>query len=246
MGVQGCGKSLAAKFVARQWGQPLLKLDAGRLFDKYVGESEKNFRRAVQLAESMRPVVLWIDEIEKGLSQDHGGEADGGLSRRLLGSFLTWLQEKRSEVFVVATANSLSSLPAELLRKGRFDETFFVDLPNAEERAAIWEIHLKLHRQDPSQFELKPLIGASEGFSGSEIEQAVIASLYRALHQKQPLCSEILLSEIRQTVPLSVTRREEIEGLRQTARGRFVSVRKGGWIEPRTSENLISPETSVR
>ena len=141
VGVPGCGKSLAAKVIAREWKLPLVKLDAGRLFDKYIGESEKNFRKAIAIAESMAPVVLWIDEIEKGMVATGGGEADAGLSRRLFGAFLTWLQEKRQEVFVVATANDLSILPPELLRKGRFDEIFFVDLPDPQERETILKIH---------------------------------------------------------------------------------------------------------
>jgi len=223
VGVQGCGKSLAAKVIAREWKLPLVKLDAGRLFDKYIGESEKNFRKAISLAESMAPVVLWIDEIEKAMATG-GGDADGGVGRRMFGSFLTWLQEKQQEVFVVATANDLSILPPELLRKGRFDEIFFVDLPNAEERGAILTIHLKLRKQDPSQFDFLRLVEATEGFSGAEIEQAVIASLYRGLYLKQPLDTELLVKEISETVPLSVSRREDMQELREMAQGRFVSV----------------------
>lgn len=225
VGVPGCGKSLAAKVIAREWALPLLKLDAGRLFDKFIGESEKNFRKAITLAESMAPVVFWLDEIEKGMVAAGSGEADAGLSRRLFGAFLTWLQEKRQEVFVVATANDLSILPPELLRKGRFDEIFFVDLPNAVEREEIWNIHLALRKQDPRKFDLAQIVAACEGFSGSEIEQAVVAGLYRALHLKRPLDTELLLAEIRQTIPLSVSRREDIARLRETAQGRFVSVR---------------------
>ncbi len=225
VGVPGCGKSLAAKVIARDWMLPLLKLDAGRLFDKYVGESEKNFRQAITLAESMAPVVFWIDEIEKGMVAAGSGEADAGLSRRLFGAFLTWLQEKRHEVFVVATANDLSILPPELLRKGRFDEVFFVDLPDGDERHAIWKIHLTLRKQDPARIDLTQLVEATEGFSGSEIEQAVVAGLYRALHQKCLLDTALLLEEIRQTVPLSVSRREDITRLRSVAEGRFVPVR---------------------
>ena len=223
VGVQGCGKSLAAKVIARQWAVPLVKLDAGRLFEKYIGESEKNFRKAIALAESMAPVVLWIDEIEKAMTPG-GSEADGGLGRRIFGSFLTWLQEKQQTVFVVATANDLSILPPELLRKGRFDEIFFVDLPTAEEREAIVRTHLKLRRQDPQQFDLFRLIEATEGFSGAEIEQVMIAALYRGLHLKQALDTELLLKEIGETVPLSISRREDLQRLRETARGRFVSV----------------------
>ncbi|MDA2932925.1 AAA family ATPase [Acidobacteria bacterium AH-259-D05] len=223
VGVQGCGKSLAAKVIAREWKLPLLKLDAARLFDKYIGESEKNLHEAISLAESMSPVVLWIDEIEKAMSTG-GGEADGGVTRRLFGTFLTWLQEKRQEVFVVATANDLSLLPPELLRKGRFDEIFFVDLPDAGERATIFEIHLELRKQDPKNFDLPRLVEATDGFSGAEIEQAVIASLYRALHLKQTLDSDLLLKEISETIPLSVSRREDIQRLRDMARERFVPV----------------------
>lgn len=226
VGVPGCGKSLAAKAIAREWKLPLLKLDAGRLFDKFVGESEKNFRKAIEMAESLSPIVLWIDEIEKAMVAGGGsGDADAGLSRRLFGAFLTWLQEKKQDVFVIATANDLSSLPPELLRKGRFDEVFFVDLPDDAERDAIWKIHLGLRKQDSAQFDLGKIVSASDGFSGSEIEQAVVAGLYRALHRKTPLTTDLLIEELTHTVPLSVTRREDIDALRQTAEGRFVNVR---------------------
>jgi hypothetical protein len=226
VGVPGCGKSLAAKAIARAWQLPLLKLDAGRLFDKFVGESEKNFRKAIETAESLSPIVLWIDEIEKALVAGGGsGEADAGLSRRLFGAFLTWLQEKKQEVFVVATANDLLSLPPELLRKGRFDEIFFVDLPDEGEREAIWKIHLHLRKQDWAKFDLDKIVSASDGFSGSEIEQAVVAGLYRALYQKTPLTTDLLIEELTRTVPLSVTRREDIGQLREMAQGRFVPVR---------------------
>jgi MoxR-like ATPase len=226
VGVPGCGKSLAAKAIAREWKLPLLKLDAGRLFDKFVGESEKNFRKAIEMAESLSPIVLWIDEIEKAMVAGGGsGDADAGLSRRLFGAFLTWLQEKQQDVFVVATANDLSSLPPELLRKGRFDEIFFVDLPDDAERERIWTIHLGLRKQDSKKFDLGKIVSASDGFSGSEIEQAVVAALYRALHQKTSLTTDLLIEELTHTVPLSVTRREDIDALRQTAEGRFVNVR---------------------
>ena len=226
VGVPGCGKSLAAKAIAREWQLPLLKLDAGRLFDKFVGESEKNFRKAIEMAESLSPIVLWIDEIEKAMAAGGGsGDADAGLSRRLFGAFLTWLQEKKQEVFVIATANNLALLPPELLRKGRFDEIFFVDLPDDGEREAIWNIHLGLRKQDNTRFDLVKIVSASDGFSGSEIEQAVVAALYRALHQKTPLTTDLLIEELTHTVPLSVTRREDIDQLRETAQGRFVNVR---------------------
>jgi hypothetical protein len=226
VGVPGCGKSLAAKVIAREWHLPLLKLDAGRLFDKFIGESEKNFRKATEMAESLSPIVLWIDEIEKAMvSGGGGGEAGGGLGRRLFGAFLTWLQEKKQEVFVVATANDLSSLPPELLRKGRFDEIFFVDLPDNGERTAIWKIHLGLRKQDSKKFDLVKLVSASDGFSGSEIEQAVVSALYRALHQRMPLTTDLLIEEVIHTVPLSIARREDIDQLREMAQGRFVNVR---------------------
>ncbi|HSR68173.1 MAG TPA: AAA family ATPase [Acidobacteriota bacterium] len=223
VGVQGCGKSLAAKVIARRWRMPLLKLDAGSLYDKYVGESEKNFRRAVAMAESMAPAVMWIDEIEKGLGSAGSSDQDGGLSRRLLGAFLTWLQEKKGEVFVVATANDLSGLPPELMRKGRFDEIFFVDLPGLSDRRSIFRIHLRLRNQDPDSFDLDELARACDGFSGAEIEQAVIGAAYRSLHESRSLCTQLILEEISETVPLSVSRREDIERLRNTARSRFVS-----------------------
>jgi hypothetical protein len=225
VGVQGCGKSLAAKTIARAWKMPLLKLDAGRLYDKFVGESEKNFRRAIAMAESMTPSVLWIDEIEKSLGSQSGSDSDGGLSRRLFGSFLTWMQEKSQSVFVIATANDISQIPPELLRKGRFDEIFFVDLPNAEERSAIFQIHLQRHKQDVSKFDFPGLLEATTGFSGAEIEQVVIAGLYRSLYVNQPLSTDMLIESARSTVPLSVSRREDIEALREIAADRFVNVR---------------------
>jgi hypothetical protein len=224
VGVQGCGKSLAAKFVAREWQLPLLKLDAGRLYEKYVGESEKNFRKATTLAEAMAPVVLWIDEVEKVFAQGGSAEADGGLSQRLFGAFLTWLQEKKQEVFVVGAANDLMNVPPELLRKGRFDEIFFVDLPTAEERASIFAIHLSLRKQDPSKFDLVALSAATEGFSGAEIEQAVVSALYRTLQRKLPLTDTAIVEAAGSTVPLSVSRAEDIDAVRALGR-RFTPVR---------------------
>ncbi len=222
VGVQGCGKSLAAKYVARTWRLPLLKLDAGRLYDKYVGESERNLRRAIAGAESLAPVVLWLDEVEKALAPTAG--EDGGVSARLFGSFITWLQEKRADVFVVATANDLSRLPPELTRKGRFDEVFFVDLPTAAEREAILRIHLGLRKQDPAAFDLALLAATADGFSGAELEQAVIAALLRALQLGQPLDTALLAAELEATVPLSRSRAEDVQRLRQWAAGRFVGV----------------------
>lgn len=225
VGVAGCGKSLAAKVISREWQQPLLKLDAGRLYDKYIGESEKKLRQSLTTAESMAPVILWIDEIEKGMGPGGGGDADGGLSQRLFGSFLTWLQEKRADVFVVATANDLSALPPELLRKGRFDEIFFVDLPDPAERATILAIHLRLRKQDPARFDLDRIAAAAEGFSGAELEQVVISALLRSIQEHRALDTQLLLDELAATVPLSRSRREDIERLRAFARDRFVPAR---------------------
>jgi hypothetical protein len=222
VGVQGCGKSLAAKAIARAWAQPLLKLDAGRLYDKFIGESERNLRKALDFAEAVAPSVLWIDELEKGFAS--GGDSDSGLSQRMLGSFLTWLQERHAPVFVAATANDVLSLPPELLRKGRFDEIFFVDLPDAPERDAIFWIHLALRHQNVAAFDVQALAAASEGFSGAEIEQAITAGLYRALQDKAALTTATLCEEMRGTRPLSISRREDVERLREMARGRFVPV----------------------
>jgi hypothetical protein len=224
VGVQGCGKSLAAKFIAREWQLPLLKLDAGRLYEKYVGESEKNFRRATAMAEAMAPVILWIDEIEKAFAQVASSDADGGLSQRLFGAFLTWLQEKKEGVFVVGAANDLTRLPPELLRKGRFDEIFFVDLPSRDERMNVFTIHLRLRKQDPALFDLQRLASATDGFSGAEIEQAVISSMYRALQRRIPPSTETILEAVGSTVPLSVSRREDLARIRAVAEGRFTSV----------------------
>jgi hypothetical protein len=224
VGVQGCGKSLAAKFIAREWQLPLLKLDAGRLYEKYVGESEKNFRRATATAEAMAPVILWVDEIEKAFGQASGSDADGGLSQRLFGAFLTWLQEKKESVFVVGAANDLTRVPPELLRKGRFDEIFFVDLPTGDERRTILTIHLGLRRQNAAAFDLDRLAAATDGFSGAELEQAVISSLYRALQRKVPPSTETILEAVRSTVPLSVSRREDVDRIRAMAAGRFTPV----------------------
>lgn len=223
VGVQGCGKSLACRTVAHEWGLPLLRLDAGRMFDKYVGESEKNLRKAFQTAEAVAPVVLWIDEIEKAFATGSGGDVDGGLSQRLFGGFLTWLQEKKPGVFVAATANNLSEVPPEMLRKGRFDEIFFVDLPTPQEREAIFRLHLERRKQDPAKFDLGALVQASDGFSGAEIEQAIVTALYAMIaDQDESLTTLRLVTELQSTIPLSRSRREDIEALRALAAERFV------------------------
>jgi len=220
LGVQGCGKSMAAKAVAAGFGVPLLRLDMGAIYNKYHGETEKNLRQSLTSAEVMAPCVMWIDEIEKGLSVS---DSDSGTSRRVLGTFLTWMAEKDSAVFLVATANDIETLPPELVRKGRFDEIFFVDLPKPEVRSRILEIHLKKRRQDPAGFELDPLVEATDGFSGAEIEQVVVSGLYRAMASESGLNTEILLECARSTRPLSVTMAERIAYLRHWAESRTVS-----------------------
>jgi len=227
-GVQGCGKSLSAKAIAQDWKLPLLRLDVGKVFGGLVGSSEENMRKAVKLAEAISPCVLWVDEIEKGFSGMQGsGLSDGGTSMRVFGTFITWLQERQAPVFVVATANQIASLPPELLRKGRFDEIFFVDLPTMTERRTILEIHLAKRRRDPKIFDLTALAAACEGFSGAEIEQAIIAALFDAFDANQELGMPQLLAAMRQTVPLSVTMEEEVSRLRDWARQRAVSASIG-------------------
>jgi SpoVK/Ycf46/Vps4 family AAA+-type ATPase len=221
IGVQGCGKSLCARAVASEWDLALLQLEAGALFDKYVGESERNLRRALGTAEAMAPCVLWIDEIEKGFTA-RDAAADGGLSRRLLGALLTWMQERTAPVFTIATANDVSALPPEMLRKGRFDEIFFVDLPAEPERRSIAAIHLARRRQDPARFDLAEVARVTDGYSGAEIEAAVVSALYVAFAAKAPLETSHLLEAVAGTVPLSRTCREPIEALRAWARGRAV------------------------
>jgi AAA+ superfamily predicted ATPase len=219
LGVQGAGKSLAAKACAGLFGVPLLRLDVGALYNKYHGETERNLRTALKTAEVMAPCVLWMDEIEKGLAPD--GE-DGGVSRRVLGALLTWMAERRARVFLAATANDISALPPELLRKGRFDEIFFVDLPGPAERAAIFGIHLRRRGQDAARFNLDVLAVATDGFSGAEIEQAVVAALYNAHAGGGELRQAHLAHELRHTRPLSVLMAERIAELRAWARDRTV------------------------
>jgi ATP-dependent 26S proteasome regulatory subunit len=221
LGVPGCGKSMCAKAVACEWGLPLLKLDPANLYDKYIGDSEKNFKRALLTAERMAPVILWIDELEKAFAQG-GDDADGGVSRRVFGSFLGWLQERRGDVFVVATSNDVSRLPPEFIRKGRFDEVFFVDLPKPPIREGIFDIHLARRKQQSKQFDLPKLAAASEGFSGAEIEESVVAGLFSAFSANSALTTEILLQEIKNTRPLALTMTEKIGELRAWAVDRTV------------------------
>jgi len=219
LGVQGCGKSLGAKAAASVLGVPLLRLDFGALYNKYHGETERNLREALGTASVLSPCVLWLDEIEKGIAAD---DSDSGTSRRVLGSFLTWMAERESPVFIVATANEISALPPELIRKGRFDEIFFVDLPPAGQRNTIFRIHLRKRSADAGQFDLDALAAASDGFSGAEIEQAVVSALYSAHAQAAPLTMAHLLAELRRTRPLSIVMAERIAELRAWARSRTV------------------------
>ncbi len=219
LGVQGCGKSMAARAVAGLWQLPCLRLDMGVLYNKFFGETERNLREALRMAEAMAPCVLWIDEIEKGLSQ---AVHDEGVSRRVLGTLLTWMAERKAAVFLVATANDIHGLPPELIRKGRFDEIFFLDLPNATVRASILALHLKKRQQDPGGFDLDSLAALSEGFSGAELEQVVVAALYRVSADQAGLDTAALAAEITTTRPLSVIREEEVEALRAWASERCV------------------------
>jgi SpoVK/Ycf46/Vps4 family AAA+-type ATPase len=219
LGVQGCGKSLIAKSIASLWKLPLLRLDMGKVFSEMVGSSEENIRVALRLAESVSPCVLWLDELEKAMSGlGSSNRSDAGTAARVFGSFLVWMQEKTVPVFVIATSNDISSLPPELLRKGRFDEIFFIDLPDPEERYEIFAIHLARRHRDPLKYDLGRLSKETEGFSGAEIEQAIISALYDAFEAERELTEEDLLSNIRQTVPLSRTMKEHITALRNWAR----------------------------
>jgi ATP-dependent 26S proteasome regulatory subunit len=220
LGVQGCGKSLAAKATAGILGVPLLRLDVGTLYNKYHGETERNLRESLQQAEIMAPCVLWIDEVEKAMAT---GSGDDGLSRRVLGTFLTWLAEKQQQVFVVATANDISQLPPELVRKGRFDEIFFVDLPSPRVRMGILQIHLRQRNLDPAEFDLVQLVAASEGFSGAEIEQGIVASLYAAHALEKNPATEHILAEFGRSRPLSILMAEKLQALRSWAAGRTVA-----------------------
>ncbi len=222
LGVQGAGKSLCAKAIATAWQRPLLRLDPGALYDRYVGESERRLRDALRQAEMMAPIVLWIDEIEKGFASAAGRSTDGGLSQRMFGTLLTWMQEHQEPVFLVATANEIDTLPPELLRKGRFDEIFFVDLPGRATRKKIFAIHLEKRKRDAGSFDLDALADAADGFSGAEIEQAVIAAMHDAFADKAELATAGIVKIIENSPPLSVTMAERIDALRKWAKTRCV------------------------
>nr|WP_318729712.1 AAA family ATPase [Roseofilum sp. Guam] len=222
LGVPGCGKSLIAKTTSRLWGLPLLRLDMGRVYDgSMVGRSEANLRNALKTAESISPAILFIDELDKAFAGGTGSaDSDGGTSSRIFGSFLTWMQEKTSPVFVMATANRVERLPGEFLRKGRFDEIFFVDLPNEQERQDIFTIHLEKRRRDISRFDIEQLSKICDGFSGAEIEQALIAAMYEAFAQDREFTQLDIIAAIKATLPLSKTMQEQVTALRDWARQR--------------------------
>jgi len=222
LGVQGAGKSLCAKAIATAWCRPLLRMDVGALYDRYVGESERRLRDALHQAEAMAPIVLWIDEIEKGFASAASRSTDGGLSQRMFGALLTWMQEHQAPVFLVATANDIEALPPELLRKGRFDEIFFVDLPKGTTRRRIFEIHLKKRGRDPAAYDLTALADAADGFSGAEIEQAVVSAMHEAFAGKAELDTNRILEAVRSSPPLSVTMAKSVERLRAWATDRCV------------------------
>ncbi len=243
LGVQGCGKSLSAKAIGAQWKLPLLRLDIGKVFAGLVGASEENMRKALRVAESVAPAILWLDELEKGLSGiQSSGSTDGGTTSRVFSTFLTWLQEKTVPVFVVATANQVEALPPELLRKGRFDEIFFIDLPSKEEREEIFIIHLRKRKRDPANYDLKKLAEATPGFSGAEIEQAVIEALYDAFDKGRDITTEDIVKAARASVPLSMTMREKIAYLRDWAstRARDASSASPESIEEQTAAFLTA------
>ena len=234
LGVQGCGKSLCARAVAGEWKLPLVKFDTSAVYDKYIGETEKRIRKVFQVAEGLAPCVLWIDELEKVFagSGPDSASADAGVSSRLLASFLSWMQDRKSPVFVAATCNNVTVLPPELIRKGRFDELFFVDLPNQAERRQIFSIQLAKRKRNPTDFDLEAAATAAKGYSGAEIDAAVQGAMYAAYSGKTPLTTQLLLNALAQTVPLSTTRAEEINELRQWAQTRAVpaSARDGSSI----------------
>ena len=221
MGVQGCGKSLAIKAIAKELGLPLYRLDIGKLYGQYIGQTEQNLRRALKTVDQLAPMCLWIDEIEKGFAASHG-ESDGGVSQRVLGTFLTWMQERKSSCFLAATANDVYRLPPEFLRKGRFDEIFFVDLPDQKVRESLFTIHLKKRGLNPQQFDVTSMAEKSFDFSGAEIEQAIISALYRASSRKEPVSTQHILEQIHTTKPLALLKQEEIATLREWAKERTI------------------------
>ncbi|MBN1947526.1 MAG: AAA family ATPase [Bradymonadales bacterium] len=221
IGVPGCGKSMTAKAVGAMWQVPLLRLDVGKVFASLVGSSEENIRKAIKTSEAVAPSILWLDELEKGFAGlGSSGMTDSGTTARVFGSFITWLQEKSAPVFVIATANDVSALPPEMLRKGRFDEIFFVDLPQPSERAEIFQIHIRMKKRDPAKFDIPRLVASTQGFSGSEIEQSVISAMYDAYDDHADIDTDRVVKSVQEIIPLSYTMKEKIDYLRDWARTR--------------------------
>lgn len=247
IGVPGCGKSLVAKAVGSMWQMPLLRLDVGKVFGGLVGSSEENIRKAIKTAESVAPCILWLDELEKGFSGiKSSGQSDGGTTARVFATFITWLQEKTDPVFVIATANDVTQLPPELLRKGRFDEVFFVDLPHEQEREAIFDIHLRKKSRDPSTFDMSALVDAANGYSGSEIEQAVVSALYDAFDARVEedddtidITTEDVVKALQQSVPLSKTMEHLLTEMREWARSRARMATAPLTADPKTAGRLL-------
>lgn len=249
LGVQGCGKSLSAKAIASLWKLPLLRMDVGKIFGGIIGQSEENIRKAIRIAESTAPNVLWIDELEKGFAgTQSSGISDGGTTARVFGTFISWLQDKTAPCFVVATANDVASLPPELLRKGRFDEIFFVDLPGVKERAEIFTIHLQKRKRDPAKFDVARLADSTEGYSGAEIEQAIIAALYDAFDLGREISTDDILAVLGESIPLSMTMKEKIDILRIWAetRARPASSATATAVDRgSTMDKILAARTSV-
>jgi SpoVK/Ycf46/Vps4 family AAA+-type ATPase len=229
LGVQGCGKSMCARAIAGEWKLPLVKFDTAAIYDKFIGETEKRIQKVFQVAEGLAPCILWIDELEKVFagSGPDSASVDAGVSSRLLASFLSWMQDRKAPVFVAATCNNVTALPPELIRKGRFDELFFVDLPNQAERKQIFSIQLASKKRNPGDFDLDQVAATALGYSGAEIEAAVQTALYAVFSSKQELSTQALLNALKTTVPLSITRAEEIEALREWAGKRAVPASAG-------------------
>ena len=237
LGAQGCGKSLIARAIASHWSLPMLRMDVGKIFGSLVGQSEENVRRAIRVAEGVSPCVLWADELDKGFAGVHGsGYSDSGTTARVFATFLTWMQEKTAPVFLIATANDVTRLPPELLRKGRFDEVFFIDLPEQDERKEIFRIHIAKRKRKPDDYDLDALAAATKGFSGAEIEQIVVGALFSAFDAGRDLSQDDLLSEAEVVVPLSVMMREDIDELREWA---HLRARPAG-----RRESEVSPDSS--
>lgn len=243
LGIPGTGKSLCAKAVGSAWQFPIIKLDMGKVFGGIVGESESNIRKALKIAEAVSPSVLWIDEIEKGLSgMASSGQTDGGTTSRVLGTFLTWMQEKKKPVFVVATANNISGLPPELLRKGRVDEIFFVDLPLKQDREEIIKIHLNKFKRDSNNFDISQIADACDEFSGAEIEEAIKEALFKAFDENIEISTKHIIEAMKKTYPISQTMKENINDMRRWAKARAVLASSNSWQEDEKSKDKPIPQ----